>query len=86
MSERDDFQRLAEAVMQLDRCIRSMGPSAQVAEIRLKPTRGNVGRFEVERAIKASPSFAQLFRFNADALPPAVVVEVAGVRLTSMEL
>ena len=82
---RDDFERLMEAVMRLQDCIRDMGSSAEVAEIRLKPTRGGVGRFEVERALKASPSYARLCCFeNERALPHGCVAEIAGVRLVDI--
>lgn len=52
---RDDLQKLMEAIARLQDCIRNMGPHAEIAEIRLKPSRA--GRYEVERALKASPSY-----------------------------
>jgi hypothetical protein len=84
---RDDFQRLMEAVVRLQNCIRDMGASADVAEIRLKPTRGNAGRFETERALRASPSYPHMVQFGAEKqLPSNCIAEIAGVRLTAVEL
>jgi hypothetical protein len=77
----DDFSALMGAIARLQHVIRSMGPQADVAEIRLKPTRH--GRHEVERAIKMSPSFTQfVMRAQSTAQPPGMVCEVMGVKIT----
>lgn len=81
----DDLEALMHAIARLQHVIRSMGPDAAVAEIRLTPTRH--GRYEVERAIKASPRYLQVARFPFDphTLPSSVICEVMGVKVTAQE-
>lgn len=77
----DDFSALMDAIARLKHAIRSMGPQADVAEIRLKPTLG--GRHEVERAIRSSPSYLQQAWFPFQTVqPPGLVCEVMGVKIT----
>ena len=78
----DDFEALMGAIARLQDVIRSMGSQAVVGEIRLKPTRH--GRYEVERAIKLSPSFQQFVLFpQTTAQPPGVICEVMGVKIVA---
>lgn len=77
---RDDLQKLMEAIARLQDCIRDMGPHAEIAEIRLKPSRD--GRYEVERALKASPSYLTYMWPIDCALPANVVCEIMDVKVT----
>lgn len=76
--ERDDFQSLYAAVLQMQNTIRGMGPSSLVLEITLAET----GRHEFDSAIKASPSFKEMAFFpRATAGEPfGALCELLGVR------
>jgi hypothetical protein len=80
----DDFEALMGAIERLQHVIKSMGHRATVAEIRLQP---GYGRHEVERAIKASPSYLNIAWFPATGsahepqLSDGVICEVMGVKI-----
>lgn len=81
----DDFSALMGAIARLQDVIRSMGSQAEVAEIRLKPTRH--GRHEVERAIRTSPSYLNVAMFpTSTGQPPGLVCEVMGVKITALDV
>jgi hypothetical protein len=78
----DDLEALMGAIDRLQNVIMSMGTDAEVAEIKLKPSRR--GRYEVERALKSSPSYMNLLMFQERvAQQPSVICEVLGVKVTA---
>ena len=81
MPTNDDFSTLMTAIAQLQQCIKSMGPAAELVEIRVR------GHHEVQTAIRASPSYLTTGWYRDEGRPglkPGTFLEIYGVGLTSV--